>query len=361
MTSLFFYLALALSVSFLCSLLEAVLLSITPSYINQLEEQGHPQAARLWKLKSEIERPLAAILTLNTVSHTVGAAGVGAEALRLWGDASLAYTSAALTLLILVLSELLPKSLGAATWRTLAPKIAWPCQALVRLFYPFVRLSELLTRRLGPNQSMAVPREEIAAMLRLGGKLGSVQPTELKLIARLLRMRDMRTEAIMTPRPVVTSLPAETIVSDVIEVSEIMRFSRLPIWRDNPENIVGYVLKYDLLLAAARGQGSRPVSRYLRRITVVPELLPMLALLEAMVPRKEQIAMVVDEYGGFAGIVSTEDIVETLLGLQIADEVDATQSMRDIARGQWAARLAAQGLEADGITSQGDSRPPITR
>lgn len=343
MYTLLAFLALALGVSFLCSVLEAVLLSITPVYVKQLEQAGHPKAAKLIRLRGALERPLAAILTLNTISHTVGAAGVGAQAQRLWGEASLAYTSAALTLLLLLFSEIVPKSLGSAHWRSLAPLTADVCTLLVRMLYPFVWLSEAFAKlfKSPTPHTHSSSREELAAMVQLGGERGAMDPQELRLFDRLLQLRELRTRDLMTPRPVVLTREASLSVAEAIRSTEFLRFSRIPLWQDEAENITGYVLKHDVLLAAARDELNLPLSSFVRPLVVVPESSPLLSLLETMVPRKEQIAMVVDEYGGFEGIATTEDLVEAMLGLQISDEADPHRPLRDIARERWQARISA--------------------
>ncbi|CAM3330845.1 hemolysin family protein [Rhodothermus bifroesti] len=343
MELLIFYLALALIVSFVCSLLEAVLLSVTPSYI---EAHQHTTTGRLLRrLKQDIDRPLAAILTLNTAAHTAGATGVGAQAVLVFGDAYTGLISAGLTLAILILSEIIPKTLGALYWHVLTPITARLLIVLIWPFYPFVLLSQGITRLLSRKPTgPSVSREELAALAELGRQQGVFEQEELRILKNLLRFRALRAKDVMTPRTVIFALPENLTLAEVLRRYPELRFSRIPIYRESRDQITGYVLKDEVLLRAARDDGEVPLHRLRREILVVPETLPLLELFERMLNRLEHIALVIDEYGGTAGIVTLEDIVETLLGLEIVDEADATRDMQELAREQWRRRAERLGL-----------------
>ncbi len=347
MTLLLTYVCLSLAFSFLCSLLEAAFLSITPSYIAHLEYEQHRTGRLLRELKTNVDRPLAAILSLNTVSHTIGAALTGAQAQKVWGSEVLAIASVVLTILILVLAEIIPKSLGASHWRRLAPWTADVLRFLVWIQYPFVVLSERLTRFIGSHAhsgSNEISREEIAAMAKVGAEQGLFHKSESRMLTSLFKFGSLRARDIMTPRTVVVSLSEQTTVRSVIENKTAMRFSRLPIWRRNEDNVVGYVLKDEILLRAARDELQRTVSEFRREILVVPDSLPVAALLERLLNEREQVGLVVDEYGAVVGVVTVEDVVETLLGLEIVDEADTVQDMRGLARVRWLERARRLGI-----------------
>jgi len=340
---LIFYLALALGVSFMCSIMESVLLSVTPSYV---AARQHTTTGRLLqRLKQDIDRPLATILTLNTIANTAGAAGVGAQAVRLFGDAYMGIVSGGLTLAILIFSEIIPKTLGALYWHVLAPVVARLLSVLIWPFYPFVFLSKVITRLLSRGfAGHSVSREELAALAELGRQQGVFEQEELRILKNLLRFRTLRAKDVMTPRTVIFTLPENLTVAEVLRNYPELRFSRIPIYRESRDQITGYVLKDEILLRAARDEGEVPLHRLRREILVVPENLSLLALFERMLNRLEHIALVIDEYGGTAGIVTLEDIVETLLGLEIVDEADATRDMQELAREQWRRRAERLGL-----------------
>lgn len=354
--------SLALSVSFLCSLLEAVLLSVTPSMIAHLEE-GHPElGARLRRLKSTVHRPLTAILSFNTVAHTAGAAMAGAQAQLLWGSGVLAVTSAVLTLLILVLSEILPKVIGTLYCQQLAP---WSARILPLMIWgmkPVVVLSEAMTRGLSRgHEGYTISREEIAALARLGKEQGAMVEAESRILTNLMKAGSLRAKDIMTPRTVVISLDEDATVREAIEQRSVMRFSRIPIWREDEDDVVGYVLKDELLLLAAQNQLDRKVGELRRNLLVVPASLPIVALFDRFLDQREHIALVVDEYGGVAGVVSTEDVVETLLGMEIVDEADPVRDMRAMARLRWEERARRLGITSaeEKRAGHSSSAPPL--
>lgn len=346
---LVFYLFLALGVSFLCSILEAVLLSVTPSYVAALEQEGSVIGQRLRELKDDIDRPLAAILSLNTIAHTIGAAGVGAQAERVFGSTYVAIISAILTLLILVFSEIIPKTLGAVYWRRMAPAVTRILRVIEWTMLPFVWLSKGITRLLSSKEdrSASVSREEITALAELGKEEGIFEEEESRILKNLFRFSSLRVRDIMTPRTVVQALPEDKTVGDVVEENSEFRFSRIPVYTENRDDITGYVLKDEILLKAAQEEDQLTLRELKREILAIPDALPLPELFERLLDRLEHIALVVDEYGGTAGIVSMEDVVETLLGLEIVDEVDSAKDMQVLARQQWLRRARRLGLVPD--------------
>lgn len=345
MTLLFVYLFLALGVSFLCSILEAVLLSVNQSYIAVLENQGRRSAKLLRKLKDDVDRPLSAILSLNTIAHTVGAAGVGAQAQIVFGYSYVGIASAVLTLLILFLSEIIPKTLGATYWKTLAPVAARMLRWMIWFLYPFVVLSMTITRLLSDEKERPTfSREEFSAMADRGVEEGIFEKEESDILKNLVRFNSLRIKDIMTPRVVVVSFHEDTTVADVFEQYEELRFSRLPVYGKKEDDITGYILKNDLLIQLAQDQASATLKELKRDILILPETIALQNLFEKLLENQEHIAVAVDEYGGFSGIVTMEDVVETLLGMEIVDEVDAIEDMQKQARKNWRKRARKLGI-----------------
>ena len=345
---LIFYLLLALGVSFLCSLMEAVLLSISPAYALLLEQQGSRFGRKLRRLKDDIDRPLAAILSLNTIAHTVGAAGVGAQAAHLFGDRWLGLVSGILTLLILVLSEIIPKTVGALYWRRLTPMIVTLLIPTTIITWPLVRMSQGITRLLAHGRKMAtVSREEIRALTQQGEKEGVLAADESHILRNLFRFRQLTVHDIMTPRTVVQSLPARTTIAELSDMFDDMIFSRIPIHGEQGDDVTGYVLKDTMLLHAARDEDDVTLEQIKRPIRIVPEGTPLPDVFERLMTEHEHIALVVDEYGAMTGIVTMEDIVETLLGCEIVDEFDSVEDMQAWAREQWKRRARSLGLPAE--------------
>jgi CBS domain containing-hemolysin-like protein len=346
MTLLILYVLLAIGVSFLCSIMEAVLLSITPSYVAALEDEGDATGTRLRELKKDIDRPLAAILTLNTFAHTLGAAGAGAQAVVVFGDAYIGAFSAVLTLLILILSEIIPKTLGAVYWRQLASPIAALIKPLIWILYPLVWLSQQLTKLLARGeQEQQVSRAEFAALANLGAEEGVFNPQESRILQSLLRFSELVARDVMTPRTVMVAFPTTKPVREISDNE--LRFSRFPVFEDNRDHVTGYALRSEILRTVAEDRGDTPVGEIQRDVLTVPEMLPLPRLFERLLERKEHLALVVDEYGGTQGIATMEDVVETLLGLEIVDEADTVQDMQVLARERWVERARALGLLDD--------------
>lgn len=335
---------LALSVSFLCSLLEAVLLSVTPSFTQVQLQKGAPTGRRLASFQSNIDRPLVAILTLNTVAHTAGAIGVGEQSARIWAESNPMITGvivpAVMILGILILSEIIPKTLGANHWQKLVPFTVNTLSVIIFLIYPLVWISQLITRALKKDKSKSVfSRSEFLAMAELGVNEGLVEPQDSAIIANLLRLKSIRTENIMTPRTVVRLASEDQTIKDFYKTTGELPFTRIPLYEDQVnEHISGYFLKPVLLEKLVQGRGDDQLSSIKRDIVVVHERLSISGLFNFFLEKREHIALVVDEYGGMAGIVTMEDVMETLLGLEITDETDSTEDMQALARKNWESR-----------------------
>jgi CBS domain containing-hemolysin-like protein len=343
------YILLALVFSFLCSVAEAVLLSITPAYIAGLHDKKPKLAALLKQLKQDnVDQSLAAILTLNTIAHTVGAIGSGSKATVVFGSAWFGLFSAVMTLMILFLSEIIPKTIGAVYWRSLAGITARFVRGLIWALYPLIWFSEMLTRLIARGKTSHVfSREEFIAMAGIGERAGKIDPHESRIIRNLFRFGSLTASDIMTPRTVITGLDQDMSVTDALEARPSMAFSRLPLFQTDLDHITGFVLRDDLLLAKAQGGGNGKIETLKRTIKTVPGNISLTNLLEFLLDQRQQIALVVDEYGGTKGLVTTEDVVETLLGMEIVDEMDTVEDMQAMARRQWAKRAGTLGIEVN--------------
>lgn len=353
MELLVFYLILAIGVSFLCSILEAVLLSITPSYIAVLEKNEHKSGPILRKLKKDIDQPLSAILSLNTIAHTIGAAGVGAQAQVVFGNTYVTATSIILTLAILIFSEIIPKTLGATYWKKLSGFAARTTKVLIVITYPFVLLSKGITHLLSSEEKQpSMSREEFSAMAELGHEEGVFEKKESNIFKNLIRFNSLRVKDIMTPRIVVVKYPENKKIKEVLQEKEELRVSRIPIFGEDEEDITGYVLKNDLYLNFSEGNGEKTLKDIKREVLILPENISIKTLFERLLESQEHIAVVVDEYGGFSGVVTMEDVVETLLGMEIVDEIDAIDDMQKLARQKWRERAKRLGIPLPGSVQE---------
>lgn len=354
---LLIYLLIAIGFSFLCSIAEAVLLSITPSYLAERKQDPSKSAQRIIRLKENIDRPLAAILSLNTVAHTVGAAGVGAQAAKVLGSQYLGVTSAVLTLLILVFSEIIPKTIGAMHWRRLAGGVAMLVDGLVILMLPLVWMSEVITRLLSSGErSQLVTRAEVAAMAELGTQQGIFKTRETKVMRNLLKMDSIHVENVMTPRTVVIAQDQSTTLGDFCELIPDLPVSRIPVYDGVRDNVKGFVLKSDVLVALLTGDSDQTLADLARPLTALRESDSIAEAFDVLLNQREHIALVTDEFGGMEGIVTLEDVVETLLGMEIVDEHDTDVDMQKVARERWNQRAEKQGLKV--ITNnEPDSQP----
>jgi CBS domain containing-hemolysin-like protein len=356
LTLLIVYIALAIGVSFLCSIMEAVLLSVSPAYIGVLETEKPGVAARLRELKSDVDRPLAAILTLNTVAHTIGAAGAGAEAAAYFGNGAIGIFSALLTLGILVLSEIIPKTLGAVYWRGLAPTVARMLKPLIYFMYPLVLMSQWFAKLLTRGEKEGdVSREELAALADIGAEEGVFRDGEARLFKSLLRFESLRVSDVMTPRTVVVAFPETATVQELAEAKR--PFSRYPIYSNSRDDITGYVLLSDALAKVGDDAHDTPLGQLRRELVAVPENRSLLEVFEDLVEGGEHIALVIDEYGGTEGIATLEDVIETLIGVEITDETDTTEDMQVLARNRWRARATQLGLLEEGQQPGSSTEP----
>ncbi len=339
MTLLVVYLLIAIGVSFLCSILEAVLLSVTPGFVeSQLQEK--PRRAQVLKtVKEDLDQSLSSILILNTFAHTMGAAGVGAQALKVFGARYETLIAFLLTLAILYFSEIIPKTLGATFWKQLALPSAFVIRLLVKLLFPFVWLSAQLTRLFSQGDRSAISREELAALARLGKREGALGQQESELLENILQLRATRTEAILTPRTVVTALDARLTVNEALAALETSPFSRIPVYLGNIDTVMGLVRRPRVVAAQLAGEGDRTLEEFSSAIFRVSEELPVLLLLDQFIKRREHLFLVEDSYGQTAGIVTLEDALETLLGREIMDESDTVEDMQQLARSRFRSRL----------------------
>ncbi len=342
MTLLIVYLLVALVFSFLCSLLEASLLSITPSHASIISKQRPNLGRDLQHFKDNIDKPLAAILTLNTFAHTIGAAGVGAQAQLIWGEEYLTVISVVLTIVILILTEIIPKTLGANYWKTLTPFTVKTLKILIYSpLYPVIIFSQFITKRLKQEKNKSVlSRADFTAMAEIGTKEGVLHHDESRLINNVLHFNKVQASHIMTPRTVIKAAPEEQTIKAFYDNSANLRFSRIPLFNESIDKITGYVLKDEILHRIILGEGQLPLSAILRPIQVTSEYSTLPDLFTRLVGNREHIALVVDEYGGTAGLVTMEDIIETLLGLEITDEFDDVEDLQKWAREKWDKKIA---------------------
>jgi len=333
MTLLVVYLIVALAFSFLCSMLEAVLLSVPSSHVAVLVERGSVTGKRLQRMKKDIDRPLAAILTLNTFAHTLGAAGVGAEAARIWGEAWVGVVSFVVTLLILVFSEIIPKTLGAVHSKKLAPFSAWTIHYLILLLKPAVAACNWISRLMsGQKQAIhKMGREEIQSIARMAHDEGTIDETEALILRNLIALREVAIEHIMTPRTVVYTLESDQTAGEIAQ-GEPPPFSRIPIVGASLDEPKGVIHRREIFKAVAEGRGEATLGELARELHAVPQTARLPDVLRQFVQRREHLFLVVDEYGGSVGIATLEDVVESLLGVEIIDETDTVEDMQQLAR-----------------------------
>jgi CBS domain containing-hemolysin-like protein len=330
------YLLLALVISFLCSIMEAVLLTTPASYLYVRKEQGSKTAGKLINLKIRIDRPLSAILSMNTIAHTVGAAGVGAQATKVFGEVYFGLISGVLTLLILVFSEIIPKTIGARSWKQLIIFVGKAIQATIVITYPLVILSALFTKMFSRGGAgMTTSREEISVLARIGREEGIFGDKENKIIQNILRLRTLKVREIMTPRVVVAAADENMLLKDFPAVSDFLHFSRIPVYSETMDNITGYVFRQSVFEKLSEKNTDLKLKEIKRDILITYQSRPIFSVWEELLERKEHIAAIVDDFGGLQGVVTMEDIIETLLGFEILDETDAVSDMQEYARERW--------------------------
>ncbi len=342
MTIILLYLFGALAVSFLCSVLEAVLLSTPISYISMRESQGDKTAPLMMKYKTNVDRPVAAILTLNTVAHTIGAAGVGSESVKVFGEAYFGIISAILTLLILVLSEIIPKTIGASYWRVLAMPSTRIIRVMIFITYPLVWISELLTKCFSPKiQPLTVSREEVGAMVSVGTDEGVFDMSENKVIQSFLKIVNVNAKEIMTPYVVVASVPLCTTMKEFYDDKSLAPFSRIPVYDSTREFIAGYVRRTNVLEKLSQDRFEESMESIIRPILFFSEDEKVSEIWQKMLEKKEHISVITDEYGCMRGIVTMEDVIESMLGVEIVDECDTTEDLQAMARQKYSNEAAS--------------------
>ena len=329
MTLLLAYFFLALFLSFLCSLLEAVLLSTPASYSSILAKRNSSQGERLERFKENINRPLAAILTVNTFAHTLGAAGVGAQTLELYGESSVAIASGILTLLILVFSEIIPKTIGSVYWRGLIGNTTLVVEVLIFFTYPLVLLAEYISN-FGQDEA-TVTREEVIAMAEMGEDEGVLEEQETDIIENTLKLKDVKVKDIMTPRSVIFALKSDLTVGQVLEEHETLDFTRIPIFEGNLDLIKGMVNRYEIINRKAEDQFSTRMHEISQEVPFVNENDPIDKVLELFIKNRDHMALVKNNENSLTGLITLEDAIETILGQEIVDEHDSVVDMRDLA------------------------------
>ncbi|MEM9017200.1 MAG: hemolysin family protein [Verrucomicrobiota bacterium] len=342
-TILIIYFCLAIGVSFFCSVWEAVILSVTNPYIANLKKERPRTGARLEHLKTKIGRPLTSILTLNTISHTVGAMGVAAQVSAIGGGKWDALAGALMTLAILIASEIIPKNLGARYWRSWAPWVSLCLEWLTKVMTPMVWFIEIFSK--GHHNDASFSRDELKVMAELGSRQGKLLEDESRILVNLLQLSQVQVREVMTPRIVVFALPQETTVQEYLDRHNSSPFSRIPIYNENRDDIKGFVLKHDILLAAARDEFDTRLEGLKREVAAIPQGTKLTDAFQHLVANRHHVAIVLDEYGGLSGLVTMEDVVETLLGLEIVDEADTREDMQEFARNMWKNRAAKMGIE----------------
>lgn len=321
-------------VSAMCSLFEAVLYAVPVSYVESLAQKGALSGRILKELRMRnVDRPISAILSLNTIANTGGAFVAGAAFIKVFGGEWEHYFTIFITLSVLILSEVIPKTVGVVYSRSLASLIAVPLRVLVWLLYPLVEMCRLLTRAFSKGRSsQEVSEEEIAAMARMGRQTGAIQPDEARVMQNILSLKRRTVSDVMTPRTVVFALSAELTVEQAQKEAGVWPYSRVPVYENEFEDVIGVVMRRDALNALARGQAQQPISELMRPVHFVAETVSLDRVLEMFLERRQHLFAVIDEYGGLAGILTLEDVLEEILGREIVDESDTVTDTRELAR-----------------------------
>ena len=329
----------ALGISFLCSLLESSLMSTSYSYIIAREEEGDKNASLIRKYKTEPEKPLAAILSLNTIANTIGAAGVGLQTNVVFGEAWFGVVSGVTTLLILIFSEIIPKTIGSTHWKELMPFTVRTIHVLIVIMYPLVMLVKLVGRMVNKKElESVVSREEVSAMANAGEEEGVLEEDENKIIQNIIKLDNVKATDVMTPRVVAAIAPESMTLKEYYDDDQYDHFSRIPVYAESPEYITGYILRDDALENLAEDKFTLTLGDIRRDLPYFNEEKSISDIWDALLKQKSQIALIIDEYGCFQGILTMEDIIETIFGLEIIDESDEVSDMQQYARERWQMR-----------------------
>lgn len=340
MTLLIVFLLGAMSISFLCSILESVLMSTPLSFITMKEDEGYRPAKVFKKYKLDNARAIAAILSLNTIANTIGAAGVGRQAALVLDSIPFGVVSAVVTILILVFSEIIPKTIGTGQWRRLMGFTAYTIRTLIVILYPVVMLVEGLTKLIArkDDDEAAVSREEVAAMADMGEDEGVIDEDENKIIQNVIKLGDIKAYDVMTPRVVAATAPESMTLKQFYRSDDYGHFSRIPVYAEEEDFITGYVLRSEALEELAEDHFSKTLGDIKRTIPLFNEEMSVADIWDNLLRHKEQIAGIIDEFGSFQGIITLEDIIETIFGLEIIDESDEVADMQQYARERWEQR-----------------------
>lgn len=350
MTLLILYGVFSILFSFICSILEAVLLSVTPTFINVKKKEGKSYADDLEELKNDVDKPLIAILTINTIAHTVGAILVGAQAKKVFADDGngVFIVSAVMTFLILVASEIIPKTIGATYWKQLSNFATKALKVLIFVckYTGVIWVLQLFTKMFGKGAhgESVLSREDFQAMTDIAEEEGVFEKAESKVIKNMLTFKEVTANHIMTPRTVLITADSQQTIQSFFDENQHLRFSRIPLYTDNPDNITGYFLKDKLLEAIIRGNGNEKLATIKRDIIISKRDTPIPQLFETLIQKREHLTLVVDEYGSVSGLVTQEDVIETLLGLEIMDEYDNVADLQNLARKSWEQRAKRLGI-----------------
>jgi len=339
MTLLITYLIIAIGISFLCSILEAVLLSTSASFAENIAKKSPKKAKKLVAVREHLDQSISSILILNTFAHTMGAAGVGSQAAEVFGVQWETLIAVLLTLAILYFSEIIPKTIGALFWRQLAIPASHIIYWLIRLVYPLIWVSSLITKPFLKGKKDEITREEIIALASLSHRMGSLVTQENEYLVNVLQLREIKTEAILTPRSMLHSLPEKLTVTEALDYEESKRFTRIPIYKDEPDNITGLVTNRELMFAEREGNGELAVGELIKPVRRVSEQLPVQKLIDLFIKQQEHLFVVEDEYGQVSGIVTLEDAIETMLGREIVDETDTVEDLQELAKTEYRNRL----------------------
>lgn len=357
--SLIIFVLVALGFSFLCSIWEAVLLTTSFSYIELMVEQGKRAGRIMRHHKQNLEQGISAILTLNTIAHTIGAAGAGAQAAIIFGSNWIGLISAILTLLILIFSEIIPKTLGAFHWKRLVPFTAYGVKVLVWILYPAVWGTQGLSRLITPHrQEPTISRSELEVLAKIAVREGALEEKEHFIFKNLLYLGFVKVSDIMTPRTVIFMLQHDMTVGEVLTNHRVLAYSRIPVYKESMDDATGFVLRYHILSAAAEGKEQLRLHQLARPIHFVPETVNVARVLEEFIRRQEHIFLVINEYGGTDGIITLEDAIESLLGVEITDETDVAADLRALAKQRHASRLQPPRLSM--VEKNGDVQAAST-